>query len=132
MEEKEERIIRRISIGMLLAILLIALGIIGFFLFAIIPTFTRMFAEIDVVLSLPTRIMMGISNALRSYWYFTSLPVAIVLIFTIWWLRKALFKSPIWLPILLIPISVILMGLLVGFIVVSMYLPIFQMSQMIK
>lgn len=132
MEEKEERIIRRISIGILLAILLIGLGIIGFFLFAIIPTFTRMFAEIDIVLSLPTRIIMGISNTLRSYWYFTSLPIAIVLILAIWWIRKTLFRSPIWLPILLIPVFMVLLGLVINFIVVSMYLPIFQMSQMIK
>lgn len=130
MEEREERIIRKISIGILLAIFLIGLGLIGFFLFAIIPTFVTMFTEISIVLPLPTRIMMGISNALRSYWYFTSLPIAIVLILAIWWIWKALFKSPIWLPILLIPVFMVLLGLLISFIVVSMYLPIFQMSQM--
>ena len=130
MEEREERIIRRISIGILLAIFLIGLGIIGFFLFAIIPTFATMFAEVGILLPLPTRIMVGISSALRSYWYFTSLPIGIVLIFAIWWIRKALFRSPIWLPILLIPVFVVLLGLVISFIVRSMYLSIFQMSQM--
>ncbi|MBU4310527.1 hypothetical protein KKD34_02990, partial [bacterium] len=111
MEEREERIIRKISIGILLAIFLIGLGLIGFFLFAIIPTFVTMFAEVGILLPLPTRIMVGISSALRSYWYFTSLPIGIVLIFAIWWIRKALFRSPIWLPILLIPVFVVLLGL---------------------
>ncbi|MCG2676837.1 hypothetical protein L6304_06705 [bacterium] len=74
--------------------------------------------------------MVGISSALRSYWYFTSLPIGIVLIFAIWWIRKALFRSPIWLPILLIPVFVVLLGLVISFIVRSMYLSIFQMSQM--
>ncbi len=130
MEEREERIIRKISIGILLAIFLIGLGLIGFFLFAIIPTFVMMFAEIGVVLPLPTRIMIGVSNVLRSYWYFTLPPIGIALIFAIWWIRKALFRSPIWLPILLIPVFMVLLGLVISFIVVSMYLPIFQMSQM--
>ena len=130
MEEREERVIRRISIGILAAMFLIGLGIIGFFLFAIIPTFATMFAEISVALPLPTRIMMGVSNALRNYWYLTSLPIVIVFIFAIWWIWKALFKSPIWLPILLIPVFMVLLGLMISFIMVSMYLPIFQMSQM--
>lgn len=132
MEEREEKLIKKISIWILLAILLIGFGTICIFLFIVIPSLATMFEDMGSPLPLPTRVIVGISSGLRHYWYFSLLPTIGVLILVIWAIKKALFRSPVWLPILLIPVSLVLLGALVGFIVISVLLPIHQISEIVK
>ena len=129
MEEKEERIIRKISIATFTAIFLIGLGIIIFLLVAVVPIFIQMCAEIGVFCLLPlsTRIIMGISDALRNYWYFTLLPIFGILILAIRPIRKVLFKLSTRTLVLLIPICIIFAGLLIAFILLVVCLPVIRM-----
>ncbi len=56
-----------------------AMGVIFFLMVNIIPSLSRMFTELGRELPLPTRIVMGISSAMSSFWYvfFILLAVAI-------------------------------------------------------
>lgn len=50
-------------------VLVIAVVAIIFLLTFVLPTFTSMLADVGAELPLPTKIVMGISNALRRFWY---------------------------------------------------------------
>ena len=50
-------------------VMFVALGATLFMLMFIIPTFAKMFTDFGGELPLPTKIVMGISNFLRGYWY---------------------------------------------------------------
>jgi len=50
-------------------VLCVALGAAIFMLVFIIPTFARMFADFGAALPLPTRIVLGISYVLRTFWW---------------------------------------------------------------
>ncbi len=62
--------------------LLMIFGITGFLLIFIIPRFKKIFMDMGVDLPLPTKIVLGISEVMTSYWYFIigALVVAIVVI----------------------------------------------------
>lgn len=49
---------------------LVAVGASVFMLMFIIPTFAKMFVDFGGELPMPTRIVMGISDFLRDYWFF--------------------------------------------------------------
>lgn len=69
--EKENKINNKIKSAMAYPIVLscVALGVVGFLLTFIMPTFVGMFEESGVELPLPTRILMSISNFMQTYWY---------------------------------------------------------------
>ena len=50
-------------------VLIMAVVLVGIMLAFIVPTFVQMFDSLGGTLPLPTRILMGMSAALRSYWY---------------------------------------------------------------
>jgi len=69
--EKNDALIRKVKGAMIYpgVIMTVAGGAIIVLLVFVIPTFQRMFAEVGIPLPLPTRIVIGMSKALASYWY---------------------------------------------------------------
>jgi len=51
-------------------VMFVAIGATLFMLMFIIPTFAKMFTDFGGDLPLPTKIVMGLSDFLRNYWYF--------------------------------------------------------------
>jgi type IV pilus assembly protein PilC len=54
----------------------VAVGATVFMLMFIIPTFAKMFTDFGGTLPLPTRVVMGLSDFLRNYWYFLGAGIA--------------------------------------------------------
>ncbi len=50
-------------------VLFIATGIVLFLVTFVLPTFISMFEGMEMDLPLPTKLLLGISNAIRNYWY---------------------------------------------------------------
>ena len=70
---------------MVAALLVIAfVGAIGF----IIPMFAELFASADVVLPLPTRIMIGLSILITKYWLITSIVVFFIILSIRFYIRR--------------------------------------------
>jgi type IV pilus assembly protein PilC len=69
--EKAEALKRKIKSAMVYptVVLSVALLATSFMLIFIIPTFARMFQGFGAELPLPTKIVMGLSSFLRSYWW---------------------------------------------------------------
>jgi len=69
--EKADQLQRKIKGAMTYpaVVCFVALGATVFMLMFIIPTFARMFSDFGGELPTPTKIVMGISNFLRGYWY---------------------------------------------------------------
>jgi len=55
---------------------IVAVGATIFMLMFIIPTFAKMFTDFGGTLPMPTRIVMGMSNFLRNFWYLLAMGVA--------------------------------------------------------
>jgi type IV pilus assembly protein PilC len=55
---------------------IVAVGATVFMLMFIIPTFAKMFTDFGGTLPLPTRVVMGLSDFLRNYWYFLGAGIA--------------------------------------------------------
>ncbi|RMF89494.1 MAG: type II secretion system F family protein, partial [Nitrospinota bacterium] len=62
-----------ISVGVSIAVLILVISFI-------IPTFAALFTEADVILPLPTRIVVGIGTFLRAYWWLCLLLLLLVLL----------------------------------------------------
>jgi type IV pilus assembly protein PilC len=69
--EKAEALQRKVKSAMTYptVVAVVALGATIFMLMFIIPTFAKMFTDFGGQLPLPTKIVMGLSNFLRGYWY---------------------------------------------------------------
>jgi len=69
--EKADALQRKIKGAMTYptVVCVVALGATIFMLMFIIPTFARMFSDFGGELPLPTKIVMGLSDFLRGYWY---------------------------------------------------------------
>src|SRR5919106_672419 len=69
--EKNDAIIRKVKgamvyPGVILSVAAIAIAVLLIF---VIPTFQSMFASVQLELPLPTRIVIGMSNLLKNYWW---------------------------------------------------------------
>jgi len=69
--EKNDAIVRKVKgamiyPGVILSVAVIAVSVLLIF---VIPTFQTMFASVNLQLPLPTRIVIGMSNILKSYWW---------------------------------------------------------------
>lgn len=60
-----------------------AMGVIFFLMVNIIPSLSRMFTELGRELPLPTRIVMGISSAMSSFWYVFFIIIAVAVYYFI-------------------------------------------------
>jgi type II secretory pathway component PulF len=63
--------------------LVICMGmfLIAFFMFVMMPQFTKIFSGFDIELPLPTRMLIGFSNFLLGYWWLLGLLVVVAIIF---------------------------------------------------
>ena len=69
--EKNDALVRKVKGAMIYpAVISSVAGIaISVLLIFVIPVFQNMFASVNLTLPLPTRIVVGMSNILRGYWY---------------------------------------------------------------
>ena len=69
--EKETQIKRRVKGAMVYPIVVISFAtlVLIFMLLFIVPVFVKVFASLGGELPTPTKIVMGMSNALRDYWF---------------------------------------------------------------
>lgn len=69
--EKNDAIVRKVKGAMVYpaVILTVAVVAVAVLLIFVIPTFQNMFASVNLDLPLPTRIVIGASNILKSYWW---------------------------------------------------------------
>ncbi|HEV8264996.1 MAG TPA: type II secretion system F family protein [Gemmatimonadales bacterium] len=69
--EKNDAIIRKVKGAMIYpAVIFSVAGIaVSVLLIFVIPTFQSMFASVGLALPLPTRIVIGMSNVLKNYWW---------------------------------------------------------------
>src|SRR5688500_1475593 len=89
--EKNDKLIRKVKGAMIYpaSILGVAVGAIAILLIFVIPTFEDMFASVGVPLPFPTRIVIGMSKGLQSYWW------AIIAVFVgSFFMLKRYYASP--------------------------------------
>src|SRR5213593_4209199 len=69
--EKNDAIVRKVKGAMIYpAVILSVAGIaVATLLIFVIPTFQSMFASVNLALPLPTRIVIGMSNVLKNFWW---------------------------------------------------------------
>ncbi|KGG81450.1 type II secretion system protein F [Caloranaerobacter azorensis H53214] len=69
--EKENKINNKIKNAMIYPIILsiVAIIVVVFLLTVVMPTFVSMFQQSGAALPVPTRVLLGISNIIKSYWY---------------------------------------------------------------
>ena len=69
--EKNDKLIRKVKSAMIYpaVIFTVALGAVAVLLIFVIPVFRSMFESVHMELPLPTRIVIGLSDFLRSYWW---------------------------------------------------------------
>ena len=69
--EKNDALIRKVKGAMIYPGVIVTVAVIAItvLLIFVIPTFQDMFASVNLALPLPTRIVIGMSHALKSYWY---------------------------------------------------------------
>jgi type IV pilus assembly protein PilC len=69
--EKNDALVRKVKGAMIYPSVIMSVAAIAItvLLIFVIPTFQDMFASANIALPLPTRIVIGMSHALKSYWY---------------------------------------------------------------
>jgi type IV pilus assembly protein PilC len=69
--EKNDAIIRKVKGAMVYPVVIMSVAAIAIcvLLIFVIPTFQTMFASVNLELPLPTRIVIGLSNVLKHYWW---------------------------------------------------------------
>ncbi len=69
--EKNDAIVRKVKGAMVYPAVICSVAVIAVsvLLIFVIPTFQNMFASVNLELPLPTRIVIGLSNLLKNYWW---------------------------------------------------------------
>jgi len=69
--EKNDALVRKVKGAMIYPAVIMAVAAIAItvLLIFVIPVFENMFGSVGLALPLPTRIVIGLSHALKSYWY---------------------------------------------------------------
>src|SRR5881275_1847782 len=69
--EKNDAIVRKVKGAMVYPAVIISVAVIAIsvLLIFVIPTFQNMFASVNLDLPLPTRVVIGMSNVLKNYWW---------------------------------------------------------------
>src|SRR5438067_2717310 len=69
--EKNDAIVRKVKGAMVYPAVIISVAVIAIsvLLIFVIPTFQNMFASVNLELPLPTRIVIGLTNLLKNYWW---------------------------------------------------------------
>ena len=89
--EKNDALIRKVKGAMIYpgVIITVAAIAITVLLVFVIPTFENLFASANIALPLPTRIVIGISRGLKSYWY-----VVIAIVMAIYFSIRSYYRTP--------------------------------------
>jgi general secretion pathway protein F len=95
--EKQEALKGRLSAALIYPCImaLICVGVLFILITYIIPNITHVFVEMDKVLPLPTRILLGVSDFLKNYWF----AIAVLLVGTIVAMRfffRSKYGQSIW------------------------------------
>lgn len=79
--EKNDKLIRKVKSAMIYpgVIMTVAAGAIAVLLIFVIPVFKDMFTDAQVALPLPTRIVIGMSEFLQSFWWAVLIVVGVAL-----------------------------------------------------
>jgi type IV pilus assembly protein PilC len=90
--EKETKIKRRVKSAMIYptVVLTFASLVLVFMLLFIVPVFVKVFDQLGGQLPTPTKIVMGMSNGLRAYWFIIFPAIGL----TIWGIRKLKSSEP--------------------------------------
>src|SRR5204863_4620959 len=82
--EKNDALVRKVKGAMIYpgVIMTVAAGAITVLLIFVIPTFQRMFKEAGIPLPLPTRIVIGMSQALQTYWWLVA-AIVVAAVYTV-------------------------------------------------
>src|SRR5256886_251309 len=69
--EKNDAIVRKVKGAMVYPAVILSVAVIAnsVLLIFVIPTLQNMFASVNIELPLPTRIVIGLSNLLKNYWW---------------------------------------------------------------
>jgi type IV pilus assembly protein PilC len=69
--EKNDALVRKVKGAMIYPAVIMSVAAIAItvLLIFVIPTFQKMFASANIALPLPTRIVIGLSHSLRTYWW---------------------------------------------------------------
>lgn len=69
--EKEDLVQQKVRSALIYPAMvsIVAVGVVIFMVTFVLPNFISIFAQSGAVLPLPTRILLGLSNVLRSFWY---------------------------------------------------------------
>jgi type IV pilus assembly protein PilC len=78
--EKNDKLIRKVKSAMIYpsVIMTVAAGAIAVLLIFVIPVFQKMFADAGVTLPLPTRVVIGLSQFLQSFWWAVGLGIVLI------------------------------------------------------
>src|SRR5439155_3986502 len=89
--EKNDAIVRKVKGAMIYpAVIFSVAGIaVSVLLIFVIPTFQNMFASVNLELPLPTRVVIGMSNILKGFWWAIGLAIGF-LVFAI----NRYYKTP--------------------------------------
>lgn len=89
--EKEDRLRKKINSALMYpsVISFVAITIVVFLVIKVLPVFIDMFKGYNAQLPMPTRILLGISNGIRNYWY-----IIIAVIILMIYLIKRYIESP--------------------------------------
>jgi general secretion pathway protein F len=80
--EKQQQVMQRITSAMTYPIFMtvIGAGILLFLVTYIVPTIAGLFADMKQVLPLPTRVLIGISNVLKLWWWLIPICITILIL----------------------------------------------------
>ena len=109
--EKAQALRHRVQMAVIYPalVILVAILVVTFLMIFVIPIFAAFFTKAGVPLPLPTRIVVGMSNAIANYWYLIlAAIVGIILGFRAWYrtesgrlaVDSALLRAPIFGPLM--------------------------------
>lgn len=89
--EKNDALIRKVKGAMIYPAVIMSVAVIAItvLLMFVIPVFESMFASVNMALPLPTRVVIGLSDFLRSQWYLIAGGLAAGV-----WLLRRYYKTP--------------------------------------
>jgi len=82
--EKNDALVRKVKGAMIYPAVIMSVAAIAItvLLIFVIPTFQTMFSSANIALPLPTRIVIGLSHALRTYWYVVAAAIGLAVFST--------------------------------------------------
>ncbi len=105
--EKQETLKGKLTAALVYPIVmaLICVGVLFILITYIIPNITQVFVEMDRILPLPTRILIGLSDFLKSYWLVVAILLAIFIVGVKFFIRSK-YGRQVWDYLLLkIPVT---------------------------